>query len=250
MPDEMFFSIVTVTYNNIAGLKATGGSIDAQSFKNYEWIVIDGGSKDGSADWLKGSGASYISEPDEGIYHAMNKGIKRTQGQYLLFLNAGDTLAEPGILENLARAIENEPKRPDFVYGDSIEGGKCKPAHSHTKIVHGMFTHHQAMLYARETIGDLRYSPLYDIAADYDFTARFLKRAKHVLYQNSSICIFEPGGVSQQKALKGRAEQFQIRKNLGVKPSVNTFIFITQSLAWGFRKILPSLYWKAKSKKS
>ncbi len=252
MSGTPLFSIITVTCNNLAGLKRTSKSIEEQSVQNYEWIVIDGASDDGSVDWLTPSKADWVSEPDGGIYHAMNKGIKRCNGQYLLFLNAGDILAEKNVLENLAQEISNEPTSPDFVYGDSLEGRKNnkptrKPARSHTNILSGMFTHHQAMLYKREALRNLRYSLLYDIASDYDFTARFLKQTKRVLYWPRPICVFEPGGVSQKKALQGRAEQFQIRKNLGTKDSVNAFIFIAQTITWNFRKLFPSLYWKTKS---
>ncbi|GJL86154.1 MAG: glycosyl transferase [Micavibrio sp.] len=254
MSKKLLFSIITVTCNNIAGLKRTAKSIEIQEFQDYEWIVIDGASNDGSSEWLKLSKANWTSEEDDGIYHAMNKGMKRGSGQYLLFLNAGDILAGKNVLEHLAQEIANEPIEPDFVYGDSLESNKNnkpirKPARSHEQVVSGMFTHHQAMLYKREALANLRYSPLYDIAADYDFTMRFLKQAKNILYCKYPVCVFEPGGVSQRKALQGRAEQFQIRKNLGTKDSVNAAVFVAQTIAWNFRKIFPSLYWKAKSGK-
>ncbi len=251
MPNAPLFAIITVTYNNIAGLKRTAGSVNAQNLKDYEWIVIDGGSTDGSAEWLKESKTNWVSEPDRGIYDAMNKGIRKSSGEYLLFLNAGDTLAGKDVLQSLEQEIKNQRTSPDFIYGDSLELNKTgkhlhKPARTHKKNLSGMFTHHQAMLYRREALGDLRYSLRYDIAADYDFTLRFLKKTKNILYWPQPLCVFEAGGVSQQQALKGRAEQFEIRQTLGINPSANAAIFITQTAAWHFRRLFPFVYWALK----
>ena len=252
MPNDPLFTIITVIYNNIAGLKRTAESVHAQTLKDYEWIVIDGGSSDGSAEWLKSSKANWISEPDRGIYDAMNKGIGKSSNQYLLFLNAGDTLAEKDVLQSLSQEIKSQRTAPDFIYGDSLEldqSGKQlnKPARSYKKILSGMFTHHQAMLYRRAALGNLTYSQRYDIAADYDFTLRFLKKTKNILYWPHPICVFEAGGVSQQQALKGRAEQFEIRQNIGVNPNINAAIFITQTATWHFRKLFPFAYWAFKN---
>lgn len=252
MPNAPLFTIITVTYNNLAGLKRTAESIHAQNLKDYEWIVIDGGSSDGSAEWLKESNANWVSEPDRGIYDAMNKGIRKSSGQYLLFLNAGDTLANTDVLRSLAGEVQNQKAAPDFIYGDSLEldqSGKQlnKPARSYKKILSGMFTHHQAMLYRRAALGNLTYSQRYDIAADYDFTLRFLKKSKNILYWPHPVCVFEAGGVSQQQAFKGRAEQFEIRQNLGVSPNTNAAIFITQTAAWHLRKLFPFVYWALKN---
>jgi len=81
-------SIITINYNNCAGLKRTIDSVVSQSFKDYEWIVIDGGSKDGSKDLIEQYSDSFtywVSEPDNGIYNAMNKGIEKANGEWMLF---------------------------------------------------------------------------------------------------------------------------------------------------------------------
>lgn len=120
------FSIITVTLNNIAGLKETHRSLKLQTFRDFEWIVMDGGSNDASADYLKTTDAQWHSEKDEGLYDAMNEGIARAKGDYLLFLNAGDMFADAGILEEIAKHAE---KKPDFIYGDALEtqGGTNPP---------------------------------------------------------------------------------------------------------------------------
>lgn len=98
----MTLSIITINYNNAEGLIKTINSIINQTFKDFEYIVIDGGSKDGSVEQvIKASDKInyWISEPDNGVYHAMNKGIKKATGQYLLFLNSGDFFLDNSILE-------------------------------------------------------------------------------------------------------------------------------------------------------
>ena len=127
------FSIVTVTRENLAGLKATWDSVCGQTGADFEWVVIDGASKDGSADWLAGldrTSVRYVSAPDGGIYDAMNKGVAMAGGEYLLFLNAGDKLASPTVLRDVRERLGD--RRPDILYGDSFEAGPAgdllKPA--------------------------------------------------------------------------------------------------------------------------
>lgn len=235
--DTPLFSIITVTKDNTPGLLATRRSIDAQSCRNFEWIVIDGDSTDGTKEILP---ANAISEPDNGLYDAMNKGLERARGDYLLFLNAGDTLADMDILATLTRAAKGQP---DFMYGDALEtGGSYKKARPHDKGAWGMFTHHQAMLYRRERIGGLRYDTDYEIAADYDFTARFLKNALSIHYIPAALCIFETGGVSQRNMTRGRKEQFRARKLHGVKPWKNMAVYAGQTVAAAVKKSAPGFY--------
>lgn len=246
MAKSPFFSVVSVTKNNLPGLQKTLKSLESQSCSNFEWIVIDGASQDKTSDFLKQTKALWISAPDRGLYDAMNKGIERAGGTYILFLNAGDELAEPGTLARIRDKIADT--RPDFIYGDALENGAYKPARPHTKYTQNMFTHHQAMLYRREAIGDLRYNLNYKIAADFDFTCRFLQSARTTLHCPIPVCNFEPGGLSQTKTHQGRYEQFKIRKALNlISPPVNAAFYIAQFLTWGFRAALPDAYWRLKS---
>lgn len=250
------FTVITVTLNNLSGLKNTYESVSQQEFTNFEWLVIDGASKDGSADFLKDKKQNtdhefilrYTSEKDAGIYDAMNKGIKHAFGEYLIFMNAGDTFASPDILKTIEKHTE---KQPDFIYGDAFEttknGGKpiAKTASQYKNMPCGMFTHHQAMIYNHQTLKaiDIHYSTLYTIASDYDFTARFLAKSKKIIYIPKPICIFEHGGISQQNAYTGRREQFLIREKLNmVSPRKNVMIFITQTIAWHLKAHAPWLY--------
>lgn len=232
------FSIVTITKNNMPGFLRTQESLKNQSFRDFEWVVIDGNSTDGTKVHLP---ADAVSEADNGIYDAMNKGIDRAKGDYLLFLNAGDVLSDVDILATIAKTISAE--KPDFIYGDALEtGGFYKKARCHKHLNWGMFTHHQAMIYKRESIGTLRYEAHYKIAGDYAFTRAFLKNCRVVSYIPAAICIFETGGVSQQNQRLGRIEQYKARQKAGCSLPINAMVFTGQSAASMLKRYLPKTY--------
>jgi glycosyltransferase involved in cell wall biosynthesis len=111
------FSIITINYNNLEGLKRTMQSVFSQSFKDYEYLIIDGGSTDGSKDWISQHSdrlAYWVAEPDNGIYDAMNKGILKASGEYILLLNSGDTYHTSEVLDSMAK-VDN---KYDVVYGN------------------------------------------------------------------------------------------------------------------------------------
>lgn len=245
------FSIITITKNNSSGLLQTCKSIRKQSLNDYEWIVIDGGNKDDIDQFEKPLPYDfYLNEPDNGIYGAMNKGITQASGTYTLFLNAGDILASDDTLKTISQHITPDI---DFIYGDSWEytRGKnhYKKARDHSLAKLGMLTHHQAMLYKTTLIKDMRYSQTYIIASDYDFTLRFLQKAKSVKYLPTTLCIYQAGGLSQTHAPLGRKEQFEIRKNLKICGAFeNRKILMLQKCNEIFRKKFPVLYWRFKSR--
>lgn len=112
-------SIITINYNNAQGLKKTMDSVVNQSFKNFEYIIIDGGSTDNSKQIIEQyqSKVTYwVSEKDKGIYNAMNKGIQQTKGNYLLFLNSGDYLADDNVLDNVFKSNITA----DIAYGNML----------------------------------------------------------------------------------------------------------------------------------
>ena len=243
----MNLSIITITYNNLEGLQKTSESLHSQSVQDYEWIVVDGGSEDGSVDFLNTTHAEWKSARDGGIYDAMNKGIERATREYILFLNAGDCLADP---ETLAMIGERITQGAHFIYGDALEENEkhirnYKPSKPYTTISKGMFTHHQAMIY-RKT--DLRYDISYKIAGDYEFTYRYLcdvvAQDYPVHYIPEPLCVFEAGGVSQTSAFLGRREQYDIRRKHHISGA--RYRYLQQMLAWNFRKCFPKLFWMMK----
>lgn len=112
-------SIITINLNNIGGLKKTIESVIEQLYTDFEYLIIDGGSTDGSQDLIRSNAnkiSFWISELDNGIYHAMNKGIRAAKGEYLLFLNSGDFLVD----NNVLREVFKEDHTEDILWGTSI----------------------------------------------------------------------------------------------------------------------------------
>ena len=227
------FSIVTVVFNDLSGLKATRASIGAQSFSDFEWVVIDGASTDGTAEYLaelernrdagRSSGLRTLSEPDRGIYAAMNKGLALCTGEYISFMNAGDTFAGPTVLEELARLAG--AGEYDFLYGDALEHDGAslllKRARNIDAIRYSMFTHHQAMLYRRQFVAEhgIRFDERMRIGGDYAFTAEVYVKGCRALRVPFPICVFERGGASHRLEAIGRREVLEVqRKILGLGP--------------------------------
>jgi glycosyltransferase involved in cell wall biosynthesis len=113
-------SIITINYNNVSGLKATIQSVINQKFKDFEYIIIDGGSRDGSVDVIKQFSKKityWVSETDNGIYNAMNKGIVKSRGDYLLFINSGDWLCNSDVIK---KVFDSNPTS-DLIFGNMIK---------------------------------------------------------------------------------------------------------------------------------
>ncbi len=212
-------TIVTIVRNDRQGLAVTRASIECQQFKDFEWLIIDGASTDGTAEDALAISSAYaraISAPDKGIYDAMNKGLNLATGKFILFLNAGDIFPENSTLSLVAPFLDKE--NISFVYGDSFEkysgnSYKYKPARQKESISYGMFGCHQAMYYARKVIGDMRYNTEFNIAGDYDFTARFLNKTGQVVKISKPLCVFDLKGASNKNRNKGRYENWIVQKN-------------------------------------
>ncbi|GAB6988091.1 glycosyltransferase family 2 protein [Paenibacillus pini] len=248
------FSIVTVCMNNLEGLQRTWESVNIQELQEWEWIVVDGQSNDGTLLFLKSlqdSRVTYISEPDDGLYDAMNKGIELCSGLYILFLNSGDTLESRDVL----RLLEEQAIRhqlPDILYGDSLELTDdqqllYKKARSHRTIWYGMFTHHQSIMYLRSRIRNIRYRLEYPIGADYGFTAELMISGAVCVYVPIPVCIFEQGGISSVNHIRGETDQWYIRQHI-LRTSWLTRMMI-RSLHFGVRVMknkLPKYYKKVR----
>ena len=118
--NKPLFSLISVVYNSSPALKKTIQSISFRTFRDFEYIIIDGASTDNISsliDEYKNMIAVFVSEPDNGLYDAMNKGIRLARGQYLWFINAGNELAGPGILEKLSITARTWPHA---IYGETI----------------------------------------------------------------------------------------------------------------------------------
>ena len=122
----MKLSIITINRNNAAGLEATMQSVLNQTCCEFQYVIIDGASSDSSIELIRsyadkfGSRLKWISEPDKGIYNAMNKGIRMASGEYVQFLNSGDRLASNGVTEKMYKALENNGY-PSILYGNMLK---------------------------------------------------------------------------------------------------------------------------------
>ena len=175
MIDNDLISIITVNYNDKLGLERTLKSVQSQSYTNFEHIIIDGGSSDGSKQIIESNQSNFsywISEPDKGIYHAMNKGIKIAKGKYLLFLNSGDHFIDDNSLNNVYSFLKDE----DIVYFNiNVEGEnktyikKC-PKHLTFRYLHENLPAHQATFIKKSLFDELgHYDEHLKIVSDWKF---------------------------------------------------------------------------------
>ena len=200
------FSIITVTYNAGAVLEDTIQSVITQTYKNVEYIIVDGGSKDRTlqiVEQYKEHIHTVISEPDKGLYDAMNKGIKLATGDYLCFLNAGDELHEDDTLQLMVHSI-TETTLPDVLYGDTAivdEEGHflhmrrlAPPENLNWKsFKEGMLVCHQAFFARRDLVEP--YNLHYRFSADFDWCIRIMKKRalRCDIYRAASCLVCHPG---------------------------------------------------------
>ena len=219
----MKLSVITVNLNHRAGLEVTLASVRAQTFRDVEQIVVDGGSSDGSLDVIRASAptiARWVSEPDSGIYNAMNKGIRMASGDYLLFLNSGDCLAAPDVLDGVFR--EDDPVC-GMIYGDTLRktsGGeelRTTPGRLTPFAFYKFRVCHQSVVYRRslfETHGG--YDESFKISADAEFNVRCLRAGVKARRVDFPIARYEGGGVSATATAAATAENNRIwQRHLG-----------------------------------
>ena len=188
----MKISIITVTYNAASVLKRTLDSVKAQSWQQIEHLIIDGASKDETVSMAETYKAQcpyevvVLSEPDKGLYDAMNKGLRLATGDYLVFLNAGDTLHAADTLETIVRSAQ---PLPGVLYGDTAitdEQGnflhlrRLRPPKklSWKSFRQGMLVCHQAFYALTDIAKNLPYDPRYRYSADVDWCIRVMKEAQ------------------------------------------------------------------------
>jgi len=231
-----FVSIITITYQAEPFLRATMDSILNQQALDFEYLLIDGASTDGTTDIIKqyeplfmekGLSFRWISEPDKGLYHAMNKGLRMATGTYIWFVNAGDAIAsEQTLSEVIAQLkqtfhclISEEKSLPDFIYGETLivnEKGEILGARrlkapetlTWKNFRMGMLVCHQSMLVKRSL------APLFNLnyhySADFDWAINCLKKSAHIFNTHLVLSHFMEGGVSKTKMKASLKERFQI----------------------------------------
>lgn len=191
----MKYSIITINYNHIEGLKKTIESVITQTYTDYEYIIIDGGSTDGSVDIIKeyeGHITYWISEKDNGVYHAMNKGVVQAQGDYCIFMNSGDCFHSPKVLESF------EQYEDDIVCGQvsSFPSGHHRPTISLVDLLR-ISLPHQAMFIKRGLLIKHPYDERYKILSDWKFCLETLV-IDNCSFRTVEIIVadYEDGGIS------------------------------------------------------
>jgi len=244
----MNISIITVHLNDFSGLEQTCRSLQAlRSRAGIQWVVIDGASSpadDGDReifDLVRRSSDTFISEPDTGIYDAMNKGIGLAREPYLLFLNAGDRL-HPDF--SPARIFEEAAEtNPDMIWGSYDESGKnnrlanLQPK-SKKWLWWGMPTSHQAILFRRDFLNPDRYDTSLKIAGDYDLVLKLLKKGAAIRTTTIPICVSDGMGVSNMQQDAALNEQMLVRKRyFGTSAVVNQSVSAAHRLIGGIGRV-------------
>jgi len=220
--NSSFFSIITIVRNDLVGLKKTYESIISQKKKDFEWIVIDGASTDGCLEFIKLlqiENFKWVSEPDEGIYDAMNKGIKLAQGKYINFLNAGDYLQESNILESVYEKIKNDLIQTDLIFGGASlmmkNGIKYYRKPKSIKFLpYGLPSIHQSTYYRTELLKDNYYNKEFKICGDYYLVCKLSLLNPHAIVIDTPLVAFSIGGVSYSEPLLLIRESMSIKKDI------------------------------------
>lgn len=218
----MICSIITITYNNLDGLRRTADSVSAQTYRDMEWIVVDGGSTDGTKEWLDNAqwtmhNAHILSEPDKGVYDAQNKGVRLAKGEFCFFLNAGDSFCRADVLERMMAM----PLDADIVYGNEVvvdaEGkrvGYCKGVENPGFVeLYNSCMKHQATFIRRalfEKYGE--YDSSLRICADWEWFFRVIGFHDEVrlCYRDVDVAWFENTGLSYHNPELCRRERQEI----------------------------------------
>jgi len=202
----MKLTIITINRNNTEGLHKTIESVVKQTFTDFEYIVIDGESSDSSVDIIKqfADKISYwVSEPDTGIYNAMNKGALIAKGEYLLFLNSGDILAQKDTLLSVAVNLEDGVDILSGYVREQNEGGKDKypPKTFSLKFLYNENIPHQSEFIKRELLISLGlYNENFVILSDYEFNLKALMNNATYRYLDVLISYVDTSGVSYKEA--------------------------------------------------
>ena len=221
----MRLSVISIAYNNLKGLQKTLAVFNGQNLlTEIEIIVVDGGSTDGTKEFLETQTLTknWVSEPDKGIYNAMNKGLAMAKGDYVWFLNSGDYVEDFSLIEKLLNVLKQEP---DAVYGETmmvdVEGKhlglrsvfttrKLPDNLNWTSFRLGMNVGHQSFVVKRSLA--LLYNEKYRYVADIDWMIRCLKACKNVVNLDAVLACFTVDGFSSVQRKASNKERYEVLK--------------------------------------
>jgi glycosyltransferase involved in cell wall biosynthesis len=236
-------SVITVVYNNAADIERTLLSVINQTYPNIEYIVIDGASTDGTLQIIEkytNRVAKLISEPDKGIYDAMNKGLALATGDYVIFMNSADEFYSAETVANVFAAAPDA----DIYYGEtemigvnneSLGQRRHKAPENFTwrDFKYGMSISHQAIYIKRSLVKS--YDPKYQLSADIDWILYAAKKAKTIVNVHQYVAKYKVGGMSKHKHRQSLMERFDIMKRYyGLVPTIfnHTIIALNLGFYW------------------
>jgi len=234
-------SVITIVYNNVKDIERTMLSVLNQTYPGIEYILVDGLSNDGTIDVIKKYEdriAKFISEKDEGIYDAMNKGLALATGNYVIFMNSGDEFFDADTVAAVFASADDA----DIYYGetemiDDAAQSLGQRRHKAPKqftwrgFSLGMSISHQAIYIKRSLIEP--YDRKYQLSADIDWIIRSAKKAKKIINVNRYVAKYLVGGMSKTKHRQSLAERFDIMKrHYGLVPTVFNHFIIAANLGW------------------
>lgn len=218
-------SVITITYNAEKTLERTLKSVHEQTYENIEHIIIDGKSTDNTLDLIRKYGNEkmrWISEPDKGIYDAMNKGIAMAKGDYICFINAGDTFYATNTVESIFYSANSLSKLQDIIYGETaivdinntfLHMRRLKAPESLTwkSFKKGMLVCHQAFIVRKELVEE--YNTEYRFSSDVDWCIRMMKKS-NIIHNTKEILInYLNEGVTTANRKKSLIERYKIMAN-------------------------------------
>lgn len=252
-------SIITITYNADNSLRKTIESIVDQTNKEFEYLLVDGSSTDGTISivqefesrvqqgefGIKTEQYRWISEPDQGLYDAMNKAIGLAKGDFVWFINAGDKIYSPETLQQVVDAIDQNPDA-DVVYGQTViigqddevlgERHRVAPANLTKKsLLDGLVVCHQSVI-VRRSIAP-QYDLGYKLTADYDWMCRVLDVSRKNVYIDGYLSKFQTAGLSTKRRKQSLKERFVIMKrHFGLLPTLWSHVCILVKYPFVTRK--------------
>ena len=215
---EPLITIVTITYNCREDIENTIQSVLSQTYENIEYIIIDGASSDGTLEVInkyKDKIKTIVSEPDNGIYYAMNKAIKLARGEWINFMNSGDGFVNNNVVKNV---FEQPFENASLIYGDTVlvysdnDSKKLKKARPMSAFWQGMPFNHNSLFCKLELLKKTPFNTFYNVVADSDFIAKCL--ANNELFYNSNMTInyYLMGGYSSQHRVLRTIERWKLLK--------------------------------------
>ncbi|WP_277120764.1 glycosyltransferase family 2 protein [Bacteroides ndongoniae] len=216
------FSVITVCYNAQATIEDTIQSVIAQTYHHVEYIIVDGASKDRTLSIInryRDRITTVVSEPDKGLYDAMNKGLRLATGDYVCFLNAGDSFHEDDTLQQMVHTLRELTELPDVLYGETAlvdaEGHFVRmrrlqaPEHlTWHSFRQGMLVCHQAF-FAKRTLAE-PYDLRYRFSADFDWCIRIMKKSKVLHNTHLTLIDYLEEGMTTRNHEASLHERFRI----------------------------------------